>query len=371
MKKNKLIKSFRLLLLGVFLILITVQAYLHQVLGGEKAASIHALCPFGALESLYSFFNDGTYLQKIYSGTFILLLLTLIIALIFRRSFCGLICPFGALQEFFALIGKKIFKKRFIMNKTIDKPLRYLKYVILVITVVFAWITAGLWMSPYDPWSVYAHISEGFSSILTESPIGLLLLIITIIGSILYDRFFCKYLCPMGAFYGIIARFSGTKIVRNENKCVSCGICDKNCPVNIEVSKCKDVTSAECISCQSCVLSCPKEGALENKTFKKTISPLTIIIVVIIIFFGGILSSKAMGVYETTKGKIPEGTQISTEEIKGYMTIEDVAKYTNIELKEVYIKMNIPESVPKNTMLKEVKNFVPNFETEKAKELLK
>jgi hypothetical protein len=73
MKNNKLVKSLRYILLGVFLILITVEAYLHQLLGGGKAPSIHALCPYGALESLYSLIFGGTFIEKIFSSKPVLL----------------------------------------------------------------------------------------------------------------------------------------------------------------------------------------------------------------------------------------------------------------------------------------------------------
>lgn len=156
--KNKTVKIIRWVLLAIFLVWITVVAYMHQALGGGIAPSIHAICPFGGLESLYTFFGSGTFISKIFSGTLILFAITLVLAIVFRRSFCGLICPFGAMQEFFHKLGKKIFKKRFELPKYIDKPLRFFKYIVLIITVVFAWVTAGLWMAPYDPWSAYAHL---------------------------------------------------------------------------------------------------------------------------------------------------------------------------------------------------------------------
>ncbi|MBC8059147.1 MAG: 4Fe-4S binding protein, partial [Clostridiaceae bacterium] len=202
MKNNKYVKYLRWVLLGFFLIMVTRETYLHQIQGGGVAPSIHALCPYGGLETLYSLVFGGTFLQKIFSGTMILLEITLVLALVFRRSFCGLICPFGALQEFFGIIGKKIFRKRFIMPWRIDKPLRYLKYFVLVVTIYFAWKTAGLWMDPYDPWAAYGHVTAGFNSLTTEYLIGTITLIIILVGSLLYDRFFCKYLCPMGAVYG-------------------------------------------------------------------------------------------------------------------------------------------------------------------------
>ena len=86
------------------------------------------------------------------------------------------------------------------MPKNIDKVLRKLKYVVLIITVFFAWKNAGLWVAKYDPWSAYGHLPEGLTNVWLESSIGLIKLIVTIIGSMVYDRFFCKYLCPNGAY---------------------------------------------------------------------------------------------------------------------------------------------------------------------------
>lgn len=371
MKNNKFIKSLRYILLAVFLILITTEAYLHQILGGGKAPSIHALCPYGALESLYTLIFSGTFIQKIFSGTLILLIITLVIALIFRRSFCGLICPFGALQEFVGIVGKKIFKRRFIVPSLLDKLLRYLKYVILILTIYFAWKTSGLWMNPYDPWAAYGHISEGIASLTEEYLIALIILIVTIIGSLLYDRFFCKYLCPMGAFYGLISKISPSKIVRNEDVCINCGLCSKNCPVNIKVSELKEVRSAECINCQSCILSCPKKDALQFKVKNKSVKPIFVLSLVILLFFGGIGIAKLTGIYETTPPPITSETKLSVDEIKGYMTLQEVSQALKINLDDLYKKLNLSDSIPKDTKLKDIKNFIPDFEVEKAKEALK
>jgi len=125
--KNKMIMYLRWGLLALFVVLVSFAAYLHQVLGGAKAPSIHALCPFGGLESLYQVFTTGNFISKIFAGTMTLFIITLVVAILFRRSFCGLICPFGAIQEFFAKLGQKIFKRKMVIPARIDKPLRYLK----------------------------------------------------------------------------------------------------------------------------------------------------------------------------------------------------------------------------------------------------
>ena len=116
---NKIVKNIRWVLLTVFLVLISIAAYSQNVLGGGVSPSIDALCPFGGIESLYTFFTAGTFIGKIFSGTLILFAITLVLAIVFRRSSCGLICPFDAIQEFFAKLRQKIFGKRFIMPKKI------------------------------------------------------------------------------------------------------------------------------------------------------------------------------------------------------------------------------------------------------------
>ena len=84
LKKNKMLEYLRWGLLTLFVVLVSIAAYLHQVLGGAKDPSIHALCPFGGLESLYTLFTTDGLIQKIFSGTMIFFAITLVIALVFR-----------------------------------------------------------------------------------------------------------------------------------------------------------------------------------------------------------------------------------------------------------------------------------------------
>ena len=226
-------------------------------------------------------------------------------------------------------------------------------------------------MNPYDPWATYGHISTGITSLIDEYLIGFIILIVIIVGSLLYDRFFCKYLCPMGAFYGLISKLSPSKITRNEDTCINCGLCNKNCPVNIKVSELKEIKSAECINCQSCILSCPKNNTLEFKIKNKSIKPIFIALFVFLIFFGGIGITKLMGVYEVTPPPITSETQMIAEEIKGYMTLEELSIGLKMDLNEVYKKLDLPTSIPKDTKLKDIKNTIPDFEVEDAREKLK
>lgn len=366
---NKVAKWSRLLVLMGLLIWITYESYMHQVLGGGKSPSIHALCPYGALESLYALLFTGSFIQKIYSGTVVLLGLTVILAILFRRSFCGLLCPFGALQELFGNLRQKLFKKRFIIPPKVDQAARYLKYVVLLLTLGMAWYYGSLWMAPYDPYSAYSHLSTIAGSI-EEDPfaiIGFALLFITLVGSFLYDRFFCKYLCPVGAFYAIIGKISPTKIERNDNFCVHCKKCNKSCPVNIDIEQSNKITDAECINCNECVLACPQKGALEVKTARKTVHPMVILVLVVGLFFGTIFVAQLTGNFEILPPAIAQGEIIPIYEVKGYNTIEEAAILSGLTLEEVYQQLGIPEDVSKSTQFKNISKQYPDYSFDEAK----
>jgi polyferredoxin len=366
MKKNNNYNILRNTILLTILGIIILNSYLHATNSSRLFPSIHALCPYGALESLYYLLFSGDMLKRIFTGTFILLGLTIIIAILFRRSFCGQLCPFGALQELINKVGNKIFKKKLIIPEKIDKKLRYLKYFILALTLYMAIITTGLWYSSYDPYSALGHIFKIEELLIWPSIIGLILLIFIIIVSLIYDRVFCKYICPMGAFLSLISRISPMKITRNNKTCINCKICDKVCPMNIEVSKEKEITNTECINCNVCVNNCPKEDTLEINLKNKKITPTKLTVIVLLIFFGTIFIADLLGIYTVKQGQVGKGTliknnQSNVSEIRGSMTLKDLTNGLNMTKEELYNKLEIDLTVSENTLLKDLQNNYPSL----------
>ena len=339
-QKQVFYKRIRLIILISVLVFSTFLGILHQVGTIVKPAGVDSFCPFGGLESAITFFTTGTFLKRIVLSTFILLIATIIVALVFRRSFCGNLCAFGALQEFFGKLGKKIFKKHFTIPGIVDKPLRYLKYVVLVVVVYFSWKMADLVIRPYDPWVAYQHLIEG-PELFNEFLIGAILLFITLIGSMLYDRFFCKYLCPMGGFLGLINRIGWFRVKRNPQTCIDCNICDKACPMNIKVSKVEQVQSSECINCNLCVNSCPVKDTLTIGGPKNTkISSSVAIIIALIIFLSPIAIATATGSFQWTQEnleQIKEHGNIDPDDIKGRYTFKEVSEAFGIS-KQKFLK---------------------------------
>ncbi len=282
-KRQQHSKNLRWITLLIILGLSTLMGILHQAIRTVRTINVDQLCPFGALESLFSVITRGEMLHRIAVSSFILMLFVVIVTLLFRRAFCGLFCPLGTLQEIFDRLGKKIFKKHFVPGDSLDRPFRWFKYLILFLIVGFSWYYGQLVIRPFDPWVAYHHIVSNKLS--QEFFIGFLVLVITLFFSVFYRRIFCKYLCPLGAFVAFLAPLGISAIERNKATCTHCKLCDKVCPVNLEVSTMKKVTHLECIQCQECVNVCPEPKTLEMKVSgMKRVYPNQVLAVVIGVF---------------------------------------------------------------------------------------
>ncbi len=374
-------RVLRWVILGSFLAFVLAASALHAL--GYAAPSIHALCPYGGLESTLSIIAFGTFLKKILIGTFVLFGATVLLAVVMRRSFCGQICAFGALQEFFGKIGAKLFKKRPVVPKKLDAVLRYLKFVVLGVTVAMAWITGELWITPYDPFNALGHLAD-FNALITSYLVGFIVLVVTLLGSVVYDRFFCKYLCPAGALYGLIGKVSPYSVRVNHDQCIRCGKCNKACPMNVEVMDAKNgrVTSMECINCNECVNACPKKGALSTGfSRKKSLHPLLATLLALVLFFAPIgiaaatgnmqlLSNKYAGTRaeETSEGLEQSGAEEASEaseedevtingyapsDIRGSYTLQQAADLLGLSLDDLYGRLSLSAEYPSGTSIKD------------------
>ncbi len=214
-------------------------------------------CPIGALQAVS---NDSQFHISYY-----VIGLLMIFGLSLGRWFCGWLCPFGLLQE----LIYKLPVKKFNQSSKADKIFRYLKYVLLIVFVLFIPIFIfdqfGIGFPAFCKWICPAGILEGGIPLLLANPalksaIGivfhwkLLLAMIIIIGSAFIFRFFCKYLCPLGALYGLFNKISFYHLTCADT-CIKCQKCAKICKMN--VSPYQTPNSAECIRCGDCVKTCP------------------------------------------------------------------------------------------------------------------
>jgi len=272
-KKNKSY-WFRIILQTLFLLLIVLISYnryrLTQGLAPIPVGSstLHSLCPFGGVVSLYQYFTQGTFIRQIHQSSFTLMWLVLLLSLFFGPVFCGWVCPIGTVQEFIGKIGKKIFPKkynRFIPFK-IDIWLRYLRYIVLILIVILTARELRLVFQDYCP---YFSLFNFWSNEVALS--ALILLGLIFIGSLFVERPWCKYLCPLGALLGIFNIFRFVQLKRNNNTCIQCKKCDNICPMNIKVANKEVIRDHQCISCLLCTdeIACPVNDTLHLTFLKK------------------------------------------------------------------------------------------------------
>lgn len=368
-------KVIRMTLLIAILALSTTIGILHQV-SGVKPVSVDALCPFGGIESAWSVISTGTLLAKIAWSSFILLAATLLAAILFRRAFCGNFCPFGTLQELFGWLGRKLFGKTFQVPAGIDRWARYLKYVVLVVFVALTIALGTLAIRPYDPWVAYHHLLD--AELVGSFLVGLIILLLTVLGSLVYDRFFCKYLCPMGAALTPFAKVGLFKIKRQAHTCINCSACDRACPVNLPVSRLDVVKSPECLDCDACVNACPVKDTLVIEGPKgKRISPLARTLGTVGIFVGVMGITTLTGPFQWTMGTLESrshegGTPtIDPEAIKGSDTWETVIKLSGIPKEAFLERFKITEADLSHPIKEKAHAPGSTYDTEAVREWVK
>jgi polyferredoxin len=271
-KRGKKI-NLRLIIQAFFFVLIALIAVNHaleeqgRAIGFLSSASLHAVCPFGGVVSIYQYVTAGTYVHKIHESAFILMYIVFALALLVGPAFCGWVCPLGSFQEWLGMLGRKIFKKRFntFVPPKLDSYLRYLRYAVLIWVVYVTATTARLFFADYDPY--YALFNFWTGEVAISS---LIILGVVILASLFVERPFCKYACPYGAILGVFNLFRVFKIKRNTATCIDCKACDRTCPMNIEVSTGKIIRDHQCISCLKCTSedACPLEDTVAMTTGK-------------------------------------------------------------------------------------------------------
>ena len=221
-------------------------------------------CPIGALQAVLG--------DRKYRFSYYVFGVLIVFGCLLGRLVCGFLCPFGLVQD---LLHKIPVRKRAVPER-LDRCLRLLKYAVLVILVVILPLTvivlSVLFYRPFCKWLCPAGTLEGGVPLLMgneglRQSIGglfgwkLFVLLAVVLGSLWVYRPFCKYLCPLGAFYSLFNRVGLYRMAVKEEKCTHCGQCEKACGMGVKVTK--NINALECIRCGECARACP-HGAIEK-----------------------------------------------------------------------------------------------------------
>ncbi len=246
---------------------------LRHILPGEgsKGGAFDAFCPFGAVETLWSYVTTGETLKTTSPLNFSIALGVLGVSLLAGRAFCGWMCPIGTFQDILSGFSTRYFgrfKKPGNKNKLeipvqitkrSDAWLRSFKYLILAVILL-----ASIW-AVYPPLYEICPARAIFSFQLT-TPLLWSVLIIFVFTSMLNKRFWCKYLCPLGAVLVPFNKISPLRLVLNQENCTNCNSCEPVCPMDID-DLTHNLRSAECIQCLECQEACKVHNSIDLRLF--------------------------------------------------------------------------------------------------------
>ncbi len=240
--------------------------YAWALRGGDyvpRPPAVEAFLPISALMSLKRLVLTGAW-DTIHPAGLTFFIAVLMTALLFRRGFCGWVCPVGLLSDT-AAKGGRLAHINLPVPRWLHYPLLMLKYLLLGF---FAWII--LWKM--DAASIESFLQAPYNItvdarmllfFLSPSGIVLAVMIGLVAVSFVIKHFWCTYLCPYGALLGIGALACLLHVKRDESVCRHCGRCEEACPAGIKIWGKQKITVPECIGCLECIAACPEDDCLE------------------------------------------------------------------------------------------------------------
>lgn len=202
--------------------------------------------------------------EKIGMSTFLENLIVIcIFTIIFGRFFCGFACAFGSLGDFmhfvYTELCKKIKKKPVQLPRGLARVLYFVKYLILVLIVLMCF--GGVFSRTHgmSPWDVFSLLRAGHFA-LGDYAVGIVFFVLILVGMCIEERFFCKFLCPMGAVFALLPVLPVFSLARDRESCIKgCSACTKKCPSDVELPEAgKPEVCGDCFQCQKCIDTCPK-----------------------------------------------------------------------------------------------------------------
>ncbi|MBN1273035.1 MAG: 4Fe-4S binding protein [Candidatus Aminicenantes bacterium] len=284
-KKYRLIQVLRILVQVVFFVLFVHLLLNAHFTGEDYIKKVEVFFHFDPLLALATFIAS-----RVMFASFVLALITVAVTTILGRVACGWVCPMGSIQQFFSFLFKK---------SKLHKPKRpsgnhtAWKYFILIFILVATLLSLDL-VGLLDPFSfltrsfalavlpVFATTGSVLTGILYKLNLTSLgdslyqflqnldvntvflqgfflgaLFIGIILLNLVRERFWCRYLCPLGALLGLLSRWNVFKLKINADKCIDCRLCTIHCETQATPFPIGDWKSSECIYCFTCGSICP------------------------------------------------------------------------------------------------------------------
>lgn len=345
-------------------VLVALILFLTGLIPGETAADPEAYCPMGGLQAFATYLAQNS-LPCSMSSLQVMMGLALVAAVVlFSKLFCGYLCPLGTVQDIIKRLRVKFRIKsiKIANGSAIDKILRIIKYALLFLIFYMTVEESELFCKNLDP---YYAVATGFQGEITLW-MSIVSICVLVIGSLVVDMFWCRYLCPLGAIsnslkfwvwigvlFGIYyaanvigagipwavllgafciigyllevfnakPKYQILHVLKNESACNNCGLCQKMCPYHIDLRTFHNgkINHVDCTLCGECVAACANKalnvGIKENKVgkFRKVVPALLAVALTLFgIWAGGKIELPTIDMKWNTEDVASENLQTTT-----------------------------------------------------------
>ena len=225
--------------------------------GPARPAGVEGFLPISALLGLRHLVDTGRW-DPVHPAGLALFLAVLVLSLLFRKAFCGQICPVGFLGERLGRLGQRLGWARS-LPVWLDRCLRLPKYLLLLFFLFTTWFSM-------DGPAIEAFLRSSYNItadarmlrfFLHPSPLLLGILGGLTVACLVWRGAFCRWLCPYGALLGLLALAGPMALRRDPDRCTGCGRCRQACPMDIPATA--QGRPLECTGCAACVLACPEK----------------------------------------------------------------------------------------------------------------
>ena len=228
-----------------------------------KPPSVEGFLPISELMAARRLLVTGLW-DAVHPAGLTLFLAIALMALLFRKGFCGYICPVGFASNLLGRLGERLGLSR-TPPRWLEVTLQAIKYIPMALLCYFSLF--GMSMDEVNafmgaPFNMVADSSMLFF-FLHASAAALVVVGVIVAASLVVRNAWCRFLCPYGAFLGILALAGPVAVRRNADACTGCRRCQRACPAAIAVHKKTRVNSPECLGCTACIAACPQKNCLE------------------------------------------------------------------------------------------------------------
>ncbi len=228
----------------------------------RRPPSVEGFLPISASLAFRQWLHTGVF-DPIHPAGLTLFLLICGSALLLGRAFCGWICPVGTVSEYWGRFGSRVLRRFGRKPMEPGKPARIalglLKYLLLGFFVYICGFALGIDESIAFLHAPYNQVADIKMLLLFLEPgkITRFVLALLFAAGLVVPHFWCRFLCPYGAWLGVLGFLAPARISRDQAKCTGCRACTRACPSRLQPHLTTTMKSPSCTLCTSCSHSCP------------------------------------------------------------------------------------------------------------------